>query len=306
MADWVIVVDDDEMNLKLAGHILSANGMKVTAFKSGKAMLDYIQKNECPDLLLLDVKMPEMDGFEVMVKFKEIEKAKDVPVIFLTGSEDEGAEKKGLELGAMDFIRKPFVPEVLTLRVRHIIDLVHLQKKLANEVVEKTIEAQTDGLTGMLNKVTAENDIAEILPKEDGMLLMIDMDNFKQVNDIYGHDMGDRVLVKFAELLKAGLKEDDLSGRIGGDEFIAFCKGVKSEEIIREMTGLLNDKFLAFAKEIMGPDMEIPLGISIGAVRVPEHGRDYEDVRKKADDALYATKRSGKHSVSFYTNVAPV
>lgn len=140
MADWVVVVDDDIMNLKMAGHILSKNNMRVTALKSGQALLDYIKENETPDLILLDINMPEMDGFETLKALREQEVGEEIPVIFLTANDDENSETKGLSLGAMDFIKKPFVPEVLTLRVRHIIDLIRLQRNLSQEVEKKTEE----------------------------------------------------------------------------------------------------------------------------------------------------------------------
>ncbi len=140
MANWVIVVDDDMSNLKMAGHILSRANMRVTALKSGQALLDYVQANDMPDLILLDINMPGMDGFETLGKLREIKKGREVPVIFLTADESEEAETRGLSLGAMDFIKKPFVPDVLTIRVRHIIDLNHLQKDLEFEVKKKTEE----------------------------------------------------------------------------------------------------------------------------------------------------------------------
>lgn len=141
MADWVVVVDDDIMNLKIAGRILSTNNMRVTALKSGQALLDYIKENETPDLILLDINMPGMDGFETLKKLREQEAGQEeIPVIFLTANDDEDSETRGLSLGAMDFIKKPFVPEVLMLRVRHIIDLIRLQRNLSQEVEKKTEE----------------------------------------------------------------------------------------------------------------------------------------------------------------------
>ena len=140
MADWVIVVDDDPANQKFAGYILSNSGYRVTALKSGQAFLDYVAKNGHPDLVLLDINMPEMDGFETMRRFREQAPEKDTPVLFLTADENEEFETKGLSLGAMDFIKKPFVPDVLAIRVRHIIDLNHLQKNLEQEVKKKTEE----------------------------------------------------------------------------------------------------------------------------------------------------------------------
>ena len=140
MADWVIVVDDDITNLKMAGHILSRSNMRVTALKSGQSLLDYVEANGKPDLILLDIKMPGMDGFETLTSLRELEGCENIPVIFLTADDNEESETKGLSLGAMDFIKKPFVPDVLTLRVRHIIDLSHLQRELSHEVHKKTQE----------------------------------------------------------------------------------------------------------------------------------------------------------------------
>ena len=141
MADWIIVVDDDVTNLKMAGHILSKSGYRVSAVKSGQAMLDYIKENGSPDLILLDINMPGMDGFETLERLRKMGNGvNETPVIFLTASENGESETKGLSLGAMDFVKKPFIPEVLALRVRHIIDLNHLQKDLALEVEKKTKE----------------------------------------------------------------------------------------------------------------------------------------------------------------------
>ena len=137
MADWIYVVDDDTANLKMAGHILSKSGMRVTGFKSGKTMLESLAENR-PDLILLDIMMPDLDGFETLARLRLTKRGCDVPVIFLTADEEAETEAKGLQLGAMDFIKKPFVPEVLVLRVRHIIDLVRLQRDLSSEVARKT------------------------------------------------------------------------------------------------------------------------------------------------------------------------
>ena len=133
MADWVVVVDDDVTNLKMAGHILSKHNMRVTALKSGTALIEYVKTNQ-PDLILLDIMMPGLDGFETMeILKKQMTPGKEIPIIFLTADENRESEMRGLQLGAMDFIRKPFVPEVLVLRVRHTIELVRLQRNLVLE-----------------------------------------------------------------------------------------------------------------------------------------------------------------------------
>ena len=143
MADWIIVVDDDVTNLKMAGHILSKHNMRVTALKSGMSLLEYLKENR-PDLILLDIKMPGLDGFETMERLKKMmTPGGEIPVIFLTADENRESETRGLQLGAMDFIKKPFVPEVLVLRVRHTIELVRLQRSLASEVERKTRENES-------------------------------------------------------------------------------------------------------------------------------------------------------------------
>jgi len=131
--DWVVVVDDDILNLKMAGHILSKHNMRVTALKSGTALIEFIKTNK-PDLILLDIKMPGMDGFETLQRLQEQTSLQEqIPVIFLTADDNQESETRGLALGAMDFIKKPFVPDVLVLRVRHTIELVRLQHNLEKE-----------------------------------------------------------------------------------------------------------------------------------------------------------------------------
>lgn len=143
MDAWVVVVDDDVSNLKMAGYILSKNNMRVTALKSGRALLDYVGVNQ-PDLILLDIMMPDMDGFTTLQKLRERETGKDeIPVIFITAAEESKTETRGLQLGARDFIKKPFNPEVLVLRVRNTIELVRLQRNLLQEVERKTLENES-------------------------------------------------------------------------------------------------------------------------------------------------------------------
>lgn len=137
MADWVLVVDDDPSNLRMASHILSGQQMRVSCLKSGNDALKFLQKNR-PDLILLDIHMPGMDGYETLYAVQSDPHTAGIPVIFLTADDDSGAEARGLQAGAMDFIKKPFVPEVLLLRVRHTIDLIRLQTDLSAEVERKT------------------------------------------------------------------------------------------------------------------------------------------------------------------------
>ncbi|SDB49996.1 putative two-component system response regulator [Pseudobutyrivibrio sp. YE44] len=141
MIPQIIIVDDDPIILKGAWTTLTGAGFKVVALKSGEALFNHMKDNPAPDLILMDISMPEMDGFGVIKELKKSENGwRDTPVIFLTANEDEDAETKGLSLGAMDFIRKPFVASVLVLRVKHAVELIRLQKDLEGMVAEKTKE----------------------------------------------------------------------------------------------------------------------------------------------------------------------
>ncbi|MBQ3841435.1 MAG: response regulator [Ruminiclostridium sp.] len=298
MANWIIVVDDDTANLQIAGHILSKNKMRVTALRSGRALLDYLSKiEETPDLILLDIKMPGMDGFETLEKLRVWEESgsrEEIPVIFLTADEEADTETHGFEVGVSDYIRKPFDPDVLLRRIGNI---VSKQEKM----LTLKAEATTDKLTGFLNKAAAGTEFSKLCSTSAGCLMMIDLDSFKLVNDIYGHDMGDRVLISFARIIASAVPEGSRCGRLGGDEFAAFCTGMHIEKEVEALAAYLNTEMMKDAKELMGEDMDIPLGASVGAVFVPEHGNDYDSLISLADKALYSVKQNGKHGYALYS-----
>lgn len=156
MSDWILVVDDDVSNLKMANHILSSEKMRVSCLKSGEDVIQFLCDNR-PDLILLDVHMPGIDGFETLAAVKGNKATADIPVIFLTADDDSSTETRGLKAGAMDFIKKPFVPEVLLLRVRHTIELIRLQTNLSREVEKKTEEvmAQHEKLARMSMQIVS-------------------------------------------------------------------------------------------------------------------------------------------------------
>ncbi len=296
MACWIIVVDDDVTNLKMAGQILSKNNMRVTAVKSGQALLDYADEHGFPDLILLDINMPEMDGFETYRNLRKLEESKGVsqtPVVMLTADEDKTNESKGFEMGVSDYIRKPFDPDVLVRRVENIISTHGKMLKFEEE-------ATIDKLTGFLNKYNANEQMGRLCSTKSGTLLIVDLDSFKLVNDIYGHDMGDRVLAKFSELLKQNMKFPALFGRIGGDEFLIFAENLKEERELAKFSESINRDLMTEARKMMGEDMSIPLGASMGAVFIPEQGTDFNELFRLSDRALYTIKNNGKHGYSLY------
>ncbi len=297
MADWIIVVDDDTSNLKMAGHILSRANMRVTALKSGQALLDYVKDKGMPDLILLDINMPGMDGFETLMKLRSYETEagfEEVPVIFLTADDNADTETMGFEVGVSDYIKKPFDPAVLLRRISNILSK---QEKMLNLKVEAT----RDKLTGFLNKMSGKHEFTNLCASKRGALLMIDLDSFKLVNDIYGHDMGDRILEAFSAIMSEAIPAGGVCARMGGDEFEAFLPEVTDERIITALSDTLNSKLLEEARKLMGEGMEIPLGCSVGACTVPKFGREYDDLTKLADKALYKVKKQGKHGCIMYS-----
>ena len=166
-------------------------------------------------------------------------------------------------------------------------------------------EATIDPMTGLLNKAASKRALTECCKTKKGILLMIDLDSFKLVNDLYGHDMGDKILIRFAEIIRSCIRENDIAGRMGGDEFIAYIHGSADESVVAEKAKYINEEIVKSAKEYMGEDMNIPLGASIGAVCAPEEGTEYEDLFGYADKALYNVKQNGKHGYAMYRKNNP-
>ena len=299
MDSWVVVVDDEVLSLTNAKNILGAQGMRVSCLKSGKDLLRFMENNT-PDLILLDVLMPEMNGFETLQALRRFEEEKgrhETPVIFLTGDNDSKTEQRGLHAGASDFIRKPFHREILLTRIQNTIEKSRTIENL-------TEEAAIDKLTGFLNKASGTKRIEGLCESASGALMILDLDNFKLVNDLYGHDMGDRVLAAFARILKINTREKDVLSRIGGDEFMAFFMDISDERAVASVSGRVNDQLMTECRELMGNDFDIPIGVSVGVSMIPQHGTEYERLFQLADQTLYKVKQGGKHGYGIYDSGA--
>ena len=295
MKYWVVVVDEKPLNLTHIRSILSEEDIRTSCLRSGKELLKFVEKNE-PDLILIDVMMPEIDGFETFKELRKLEDENDrteIPVIFLTGDTDIQAEHKGLKLGASDYIHMPFDKDILISRIKK---TIHNSKKIESLTEDATI----DKMTGFMNKNFGEERLKSLISEEKGMFLILDLDSFKLVNDICGHDLGDQILSAFADVVKSNIRSGDEVCRIGGDEFAAFMKDMSEEYVVSNLTDRLNRQLLVRADELLGDDHGIPLGISVGAVKVPEYGAEYEKVFRFADEALYRAKENGKHQSSLY------
>ena len=295
MGIWIVVVDDDPLALTHIKRILREQDMRVSCLRSGRDLLKFMGKN-APDLILLDIQMPEMDGFTTQQELRRMEEEagrEPTPIIFLSGLETNEAESRSFEQGAADFIRKPVHKDILTKRILNTV-------KHTKEIVSLKEEAAVDKLTGLLNKAAGTVRVTKLCAERAGMLMILDLDNFKLVNDIYGHSMGDKVLRTFADVVRRNIRSQDVMVRIGGDEFMGFFANMDSETALESLHRRLNSELIKETVKLAGESFNIPLSISIGAILVPEYGRDYDMLFPLADSALYRVKQSGKNGVRIY------
>jgi len=300
----ILIVDDSKTNLVAAKQALCED-YKVTAVTMGSQALKFLENNTC-DLILLDINMPEMDGFEVLEKIKGNEKSAHIPVFFLTADDNAETESKCLEVGALDFIAKPFVKNVMLSRISRTLELEEMRNKLSEQLEETLQEmsdikgkAQKDALTGLWNREYCEYMVNQYISEgATGTLFMIDMDNFKLINDQYGHLEGDQALLMFAETMRAFGKEDDLLCRVGGDEFVMFIKNKTNKT---EISNLASDIISDLCYKIEKKAYDTNTSVSIGISQTPDDGEDFNSIYNAADKALYYVKQNGKNSFHFFS-----
>jgi diguanylate cyclase (GGDEF)-like protein len=286
----ILIVDDEKITLGMTKHILDLDYETFCA-TSGKDAI-RIYKAERPDMILTNLHMPEMSGFELLSTLQH-QYAERIPTIFMTASEDEEKEIKGFDAKSVNLVRKPFRADVLADKVEEVFARV---KKLKGN----RVPTETDPMTGLYNKASSQLEIGDMCQEVKGTLMMIDIDNFKLINDNYSHNMGDKILIRFAEIVRAAVRNNDIAGRMGGDEFIAFCQNVTDEEIIAGKVRFMNEELLKSAREFVGEDLNISFGVSVGAVMAPAEGTDFLTLYRKADKALTAAKQEGKHGYNLY------
>lgn len=291
-AKHILIVDDVTTNLKLAAEVLQEH-YKLSMAKSGQQALLFLQKAK-PDLILLDVRMPEMDGYQTLERIKANPATANIPVVFLTVDDQRESEIKGLKMGAMDFILKPFEPEVMLSRIDKILQIEDLRKNLS-------ISARKDVLTGLWNRKHLEDEVERFLDENGQMavFMIMDVDNFKQVNDTLGHIMGDAVLECIGRILKSSVGPRDVAARIGGDEFAVFLKGDYTDSEICQYCQMIFSQIETEMTEVM--EQKETITLSVGIAQVPMDAYDYFGLYSKADKALYHVKQNGKNDYHFYS-----
>lgn len=298
----ILIVDDEKMNLKILADLLKDEHSIILA-RSGVQALKHSFSENPPDLVLLDVMMPEMGGYEVIKYLKDDEYTHNIPVIFVTALDSMEDEERGLKLGAVDYITKPFSPPIVEMRVRNHLRTVH-QYKLLDQL------AYLDGLTEIPNRrrfeeVFTNECLRAARSKSPLSIGMADVDFFKQYNDHYGHAMGDRALQHIARVLQNCAKRPaDPVARYGGEEFVIVLP-----ETDRDAALLVGDLIRTSLEELEIPHHHSRAGnhitISIGFATASHNTLCKPDaIMDTADKNLYTAKQSGRNQV-VATEVAP-
>jgi diguanylate cyclase (GGDEF)-like protein len=290
----VLIVDDTPQNIHVLMEAMEEN-CRVQAAKSGEEALRKVRE-DTPDLILLDVMMPGMDGFEVCRRLKRDDATKNIPVIFVTAVTDNEHEEKGLKLGAIDYIRKPFHIPIVRVRIQN-----HLRLKRKSDLLEQLV--RIDGLTDICNR----RGLDEALDREwkrcqrhgtSLALIMLDIDHFKVFNDTYGHAEGDACLARVARTVSLSLnRSTDLAARYGGEEFAVLLPETPLAAA-REIAETIRRKVQGLSIEhVCGENC---VTISLGAACLRPHQQDGEgpeELIRLADQALYQAKSQGRNRV---------
>jgi len=285
-----IYIADDETNIRQAIKTFLENAEYIVEdFENGDLLLAAFLKKPA-DLVILDVMMPGSNGFIIC---KELRKISPVPVIMLTARDSDLDYATGLDLGSDDYLTKPFSPMALTMRVKALFRRMEFDRQ---------IYAERDLMTGVYNKVSfikiVENELRVNNEKFLHALFVIDIDNFKAINDNLGHAAGDKVIVETAGVISGIFREADIVGRFGGDEFVVFAAHITDMDFVNQKaTELCN----ALRKNCKADGNTQNMSVSIGIACFPLHGLTYDELFERADKALYAAKEQGKDRYVIYT-----
>jgi diguanylate cyclase (GGDEF)-like protein len=305
----ILVIDDEPLNLKLLKPILASKGFETKTAQSSDDAFRLLTSST-PDLILLDVVMPGIGGYEVCRKIKENPKLKMIPVIFLTALTDSDDIVKGFNAGAVDYVRKPFNVAELLARVEAHIELkrdreiIEIQKKRL-EQINQELETMnrslyhrsiTDSLTGIFNRQY----VLDHFQQEMGLfkrygatvsMMLLDIDNFKKLNDTYGHIEGDAALIRCSSAIKHSIRTVDILGRYGGEEFFIILPLTELDGAMT-VAQRISSAMLNTGNEAMSIP---PMTVSVGVAQY--QGEDEKEFLRSVDDLLYKAKRLGRNRI---------
>lgn len=306
----IVVLDDNNQNLKLISDVLEDVGYDVSLCLTSYQLLDYLEE-ELPDIIILDIMMPDMNGFEVCKRIKAIERLKDIPIIFLSAKTETVDIVYGLEIGGVDYVTKPFRPIELIARIK-----THLEiKTIRDELKEKNMElialneqleeyAIKDTLTKLYNRrmilAKFEEEISRCKRNfEVFSIILLDIDYFKDINDKFGHNFGDEVLKVFASLLTSSKRVQDLVARWGGEEFLIIlpCTEKSGAMIVAER---IRQQISEYEYHSSAGNIHITATFGVAEFNKED---SVEKIIRKADYALYYGKDNGRNQINAYDEI---
>ncbi len=292
----ILAIDDTPANLQVLSAAL-AQDFRFQMATSGEVGLAAAARMP-PDLILLDVMMPDMDGFEVFRRLQADPQLQAIPVIFLTALSSMESEAAGLALGAADYISKPIQVETARLRIRNLIEREGLRKAVAEKQRELERLAHYDLLTGLPNRALLADRMGQAMTQSQRRaqhlaIAFLDLDGFKAVNDLHGHDAGDHLLITLAQRMQEALREGDTLARLGGDEFVAILPDLTE---VDDSATILSRLMAAAAQPVPFGEVSLQVSASLGVSFYPQaQTLDAEQLLRQADQAMYMAKQAGKN-----------
>lgn len=289
----VILADDDPSIRLMVRHVLESEDFDIVEAADGLEAINAVEKYH-PALILLDAVMPGIDGFTTCQQIKDSGHA-DIPVMMITGLDDDASVERAYEVGAIDFITKPIKWAVLKHRVRSVV---------AKVVAERKVEllAYRDSLTDLPNRLLFADRLEQSVIRAERSrtsmaLMLVDIDDFKLVNDSFGHDAGDKLIKAVGKLISRSLRRADTIARLGGDEFAVIIENIDSPE---DAISIADNLTTILEHNVRLDDQETYTSASIGISVYPDDGKDARSILKNADTAMFRAKENGRHCFQFY------
>jgi len=302
----ILIVDDLEANVRLLERMLVSAGYTSVASTMEPLEVCELHRKNRYDLILLDLQMPGMDGFQVMEGLKELESEGYLPVLVITAQ--PGHKLRALQAGAKDFICKPFDLVEVKTRIHNMLEVRLLYRQLEHYSHALESLALHDELTGLPNRRLLMDRLSLAIAyarrnKRAMAVMYLDLDGFKQINDTLGHDAGDTLLRMVATRLVAAVREADTVARLSGDEFvIAMWELSHADDVARLASKIIQAVSQPYAIQGRGVSMTASVGVGI----YPTHGEEAETLMKSADLALYEAKRAGKNGYRIAAGTDPL
>lgn len=289
----VVLADDDPSIRLMVRHVLESEDFDIVEASDGLEAIKAVEKYH-PALILLDAVMPGIDGFTTCQQIKE-KGHTDIPVMMITGLDDDASVERAYEVGAIDFITKPIKWAVLKHRVKSVVAQVIAERKVK-------LLAYRDTLTNLPNRLLFADRLEQSIIRSERSrtsmaLMLIDIDDFKLVNDSFGHDAGDKLIKAVGELIAKSLRRADTIARLGGDEFAVIIEGIDGPE---DAISIADNLTTILEHNVRLDDQETYTSASIGIAVFPEDGKDARTLLKNADTAMFRAKENGRHCFQFY------